>query len=137
MRSVGPIPLRVTYDVSLPLYLSKVSAGFPSPADDWIEKSLDLNEFLIERPAATFILRVSGDSMSPTLEDGDLLIVDRALQAKQGMIVIAVWEGDLTVKRLGNRCLLPDNSTHTPITIADGQQLTIWGVVRHSIRSLV
>src|SRR5471030_2397814 len=86
-----------------PLFAARVPAGFPSPADDYIERSLDLNEHLIRHPAATFFVRASGDSMTGSIHSGDLLVVDRSLEAADGSVVIAVIDGELTVKRLRRR----------------------------------
>lgn len=84
-----------------PLYLDRISAGFPSPADDYIETALDLNTYLIRNPAATFMVRVSGDSMTGAgISDGDVLVVDRSEEPAHGRIVVAVLDGELTVKRL-------------------------------------
>lgn len=97
-------PDNASSPLSLPLFASRVPAGFPSPADDYIDQRLDLNEHLINHPAATFFVRVSGDSMTgASLHDGDLLIVDRALEPVDGRIVIAAVNGELTVKRLSLR----------------------------------
>jgi len=88
----------------IPLFAAGVPAGFPSPADDYIDRHLDLHEHLIEHPAATFYVRASGDSMvGAGIHDGDLLIVDRAVEPRDGHIVIAVVHGELTVKRLRRR----------------------------------
>jgi len=122
----------------LPFYVSAVQAGFPSPADDYIEQHLDLNEHLISHPASTFIVRASGDSMRDAgIADGDLLIVDRSLEATAGNIVIAAVLGELTVKRLsqynGHLQLLPANPKYPPIDISEEQDLVIWGVVTYVI----
>ncbi|WP_248885923.1 LexA family protein [Acidithiobacillus acidisediminis] len=116
----------------LSLYLSRIPAGFPSPADDHIERSLDLHEHLLAHPDASFFLRVSGDSMLEYgIHDGDLLIVDRAVRAKDGMIVVAALDGELTVKRLGQHdgrpALLHGNDRYAPIPIREGQGLVVWG----------
>ena len=118
--------------LSLPLYTSSVSAGFPSPADDHLEAPLDLNEHLVKHPAATFVVKVDGDSMTGAgIYNGDLLVVDRSLDSKSGSIVVAVVNGELTVKRLwmrGKRVrLLPENPAYPPIEIGDGSELVIWG----------
>ena len=90
--------------LSLPLAGEKIAAGFPSPADDYIDIGIDLNEQLIRHPASTFFLRVSGDSMTGAgIHDGDLLVVDRSLDAKPGRIVIAILDGAFTLKRLQRR----------------------------------
>ena len=124
----------------LPLFSSRIPAGFPSPADDHLEDSLDLNEHLVQHPAATFFVRVQGDSMTGAgIHHGDLLVVDRALEAKSGSIVVAVINGELTVKRLrveGTRVwLMPENPRYPALEIRDGMELTIWGVVAHAVRS--
>ncbi len=121
-----------------PLYSSHVRAGFPSPADDYIESYLDLNTHLIKHPAATFFVTASGDSMTGAgIQSGDMLIVDKSLDAAHGKIVIAAVDGELTVKRLSRHAgrvqLLPENSQYQPIDITDEQSLVIWGVVTHVI----
>lgn len=116
------------------LFLSRVSAGFPSPADDYIEQSLDLNTHLVDHPAATFFLHVSGDSMTGAgIFDGDLLIVDRSLNPENGSVVIAVIEGELTVKRFflePHRVeLRPENPAYPSLFYCSETEITIWGVV--------
>jgi DNA polymerase V len=118
----------------LNLYQQPISAGFPSPAEDHIDRKLDLNQHLVHNPAATFYVRVTGDSMvGAGIHSGDLLIIDRSLDAISGRIVIAVLHGELTVKRLsleGDRILLrAENPDYPPIEIYDPQDLSIWGVV--------
>ena len=125
---------------ALPFFATAVQAGFPSPADDYLEGALDLNEHLIRRPAATFFLRVLGDSMTAAgIHSGDLLIVDRSVHPGDGKIVIAVIDGELAVKRLyrrrGRIRLLAENPRYQPIDINDEQNLHIWGVVVHAIHS--
>ena len=127
--------------LSLPVLSSRVPAGFPSPADDFTDGVLDLND-LIEHPAATFIIRVSGDSMTGSgIFDGDLLVVDRSLKARSGQVVVAVSDGDMLVKRLkqqkGRWWLIPDAPGHSefqPISMGEGSE--IWGVVKNVIRNL-
>ncbi|MFA6037005.1 MAG: translesion error-prone DNA polymerase V autoproteolytic subunit [Legionellales bacterium] len=126
---------------NIPLYSSKVPAGFPSQGDDYIEKYLDLNHYLIKHPAATFMVRASGDSMiGAGIRSGDLLVVDRSLEAKHGKIVIAAIDGELTVKRfskVGQRLqLLPENPAYKPIDITDTHELVIWGIVTHVIHTV-
>jgi DNA polymerase V len=118
----------------LNLYQQAVAAGFPSPAEDHIEKKLDLNRHLIHNPAATFYVRVAGDSMiGAGIHSGDLLIVDRSLDATSGRIIIAVLYGELTVKRLCKEdsriLLLAEHTDYPPIEIQEPRDLTIWGVV--------
>ncbi len=118
----------------VPLFLARLSAGFPSPADDYVESALDLNAYLVRHPAATFMVRVGGDSMiGAGIADGDLLVVDRSEEAGHGRIVVAVLDGELTVKRLhirkAVRLLVPENPKYKPLHIDPGQELQIWGVV--------
>ncbi len=124
--------------ISRPLLGHKLPAGFPSPADDYIEKSLDLNEYLIAHPAATFFIRVEGDSMiGAGIHDNDILIVDRALDAGDNSIIIAALDGYLTVKRLIKTDKLwylhPENSDYEDINLEEGSDFTIWGVVTYVI----
>ena len=124
----------------LPLYGSRIAAGFPSPADDDLEGTIDLNAHLIRHPAATFFLRVQGDSMiGAGIRDGDLLVVDRAREVKSGAIVVAAVDGELTLKRLkidGERVWLwPENPDFAPLEIRDGMAFVVWGVVAHTVHS--
>lgn len=125
----------------LPLYQNTVSAGFPSPAEDDIEDRLDLNELLIKHPAATFFLRVSGNSMIKAgIHDHDIVIVDRSLEPAHGKIVIASINGELTVKRLwieGKKVqLVAENDAYKPIEITGEEDFRIWGVVTNVIHGL-
>jgi len=122
-----------------PIFSSKVAAGFPSPADDYIEGALDLNKHLIEHPAATFIVRVEGSSMTGAgILEGDLLIVDRSREARHGHIVIAAIAGDLTVKRLQKTAtgwfLKAEHPGISPLPLDPDSECIIWGVVTGSVR---
>ena len=124
-----------------PLFLVAVSAGFPSPADDYLDGKLDLNDYLIHHPAATFFVRVAGDSMIEAgIHTGDLLIVDRSLEPVNNSVVIAVVNGELTVKRLclrrGKLCLLPSNGQYPPVPIDEATDFAVWGVVTHVIHAV-
>ncbi|MDI6860700.1 MAG: translesion error-prone DNA polymerase V autoproteolytic subunit [Caldisericia bacterium] len=128
--------------LKLPLYSSKVSAGFPSPADDFIEKTLDLNDLLIKHPQATFFVRVLGNSMiNANIRDGDILVVDKALEPKEGDIVIANVDGEFVLKRIrkkdGKLYLFPENSDFNPIEIKEGMECEIWGVVTYVIHKIL
>jgi DNA polymerase V len=128
--------------MEIPLFTAGVSAGFPSPADDFVDRSLDLNEFLIKHPSATFFVRVDGTSMLGSgIHPGDILIVDRALEPYDNSIVIAVLNGEFTVKRFRReltRCyLLPENPDFEPIKIGGDMQLEVWGVVTSVIHKIV
>jgi len=124
----------------LPLYGSKVSAGFPSPADDYIEEYLNLND-LIKHPTTTFFVRVSGHSMKDAgINENDILIVDRSLSPTHGKIVIAVLQGQLTVKRIhkeNNKLfLMPANTEFSPIEVKEEDDIHIWGVVTKVIHDM-
>ena len=125
----------------LPLAASAVQAGFPSPAEDFAAKRIDLNEELIVHPQATFYMRVAGSSMvGHRIDDGDLLVVDRAIRPRHGHIVVAVLDGEFTVKQLYSRGgrikLKAGNPTYPDIVPKDAQELVIWGVVSHCIKSM-
>jgi len=122
--------------IIIPLYLSTIKAGFPSPADDFLDKSLDLNEYLIPHPAATFMVKVSGDSMiNAGIFPGDTLIVDKSLEPKNKNIVIGVIDNEFTVKRYiknsAGEFLYPENPNYKSIKLIEGNQ--IWGVVTYVI----
>lgn len=121
-----------------PFYETKLSCGFPSPADDYSEKKLDLNEFLVSHPAATFFIRVEGDSMkNANIATGDMLIVDRSLLAENGKIVVAILNGEFTVKRFFKRedqiLLVPENENYRAIEIQAEDDFQIWGIVTYVV----
>lgn len=124
----------------IPLFNSKVAAGFPSPADDHLEKRLDLAEYLISQPDATFFLTIVGDSMRDAgILSGDKAIVDRSKKARVGDIVLAVVDGEFTVKTLGKTKqgtakLIPENPEYPIIEIKEAMQFEVWGVVIGSFR---
>lgn len=127
--------------VARPLFLSGVSAGFPSPADDYIERKLDLNEHLITNPAATFFVRVAGDSMvGAGINHDDILVVDRSVEPAHGKIVIAIVNGELTVKRLsrdnGGCRLLAENPAYAPMEMSPEIPFEVWGVATWAIHRL-
>jgi DNA polymerase V len=121
-------------NLNLPLFSSRVSAGFPSPGDDHLEASLDLNQHLVPHPTATFFVRASGNSMiNAGINNNDILVVDRSLEPTHGNIIIAALNGELTVKRLhreGQKVILkPENPEYPPIDITEDADFLIWGVV--------
>ena len=123
------------------LFETRVSAGFPSPAADYEEDKLDLNEHLIKHPAATFFVRTIGDSMvGAGIHCGDLLVVDRSLEPRDKSIVIAVVNGDLTVKRIRIKkkkiTLEPENETYSVQEINENMEFEVWGVVTNVIHTL-
>ena len=128
--------------IELPLLLSEVIAGFPSPADDYIDKKMDLNEQLISNKAATFLVRAYGDSMlDANIKEGDILVVDRSRDAHNNSIIIAVVNGDLTVKRIrqqnGRVYLVPENEDYSPLEITAETSFEVWGVVTYIIHKAV
>jgi len=130
-----------TKSLERPLLGSKVPAGFPSPAQDYIEATLDLNEFLISHPNATFFIKVEGYSMiNAGIQPDDILIVDRSLEAINNKIVIAIVDGELTVKRLSIiddiYWLVPENSSYSAIRIDENIDFVIWGIVTYVIHKL-
>ena len=125
----------------MPLAESSVEAGFPSPADDYLDQPLDFNELLIENPAATFAVRISGESMSGAgLYPGDIAVVNRARHAVNGNVILALVDGDFTIKRYRNQGgqirLTAENPAFVDIPITSDSAFEVWGVVTHSIRML-
>ena len=117
----------------------RISAGFPSPATDYVEEGLDLNDYLVRNKPATFMFTVKGDSMTgASIEEGDKVVVDRAQHPKHGDIVVAVVDGEYTIKRLfkhmGRVELRPENAAYPPIVFLDGSELMVWGVVVGVVR---
>ena len=125
----------------VPMYTSRVAAGFPTPADDHVSERMDLNKYLIRHPSSTFLVRASGDSMiNAGIHSGDVLVVDRSLPIADGKIVIAAVDGELTVKRLwkrgGTTRLMPENPKYEPIDLDEESELHMWGVVTNVIHSV-
>jgi DNA polymerase V len=122
-------------------YFSSVSAGFPSPADDYMDKSLNLNELLVEHPASTFFVRVEGDSMTGAgIYHGDILVIDKSLQAHSGDIIIAYYEGAFTVKRYickdNRHFLYPEHPEYKPIEVTYCTDFRVWGLVKFAIHKV-
>ena len=127
--------------VILKLYASQIPAGFPSPADDFAEKTLDLNDYLIGNKSATFLVKVQGESMINTgIFDGDLLVIDRSKDFIHGKVILGVLNGEFTVKRLELKkdkvFLLPENDQFNKIEITEEMDFKIWGVVTFAIHKL-
>ena len=139
---VIPVPEPGPDPLVLPLFSCRVSAGFPSAASDHIEGLFDLNRLLLRHPDATYLLRVRGESMAGAeIHAGDLLAVDKHLEADHNHIVVAVVHGECTVKRLVRAgttwWLKPENPAYQPYEITDTDELRIWGVVTHVVHELV
>jgi len=138
----GPVLDFFTPDFStlleLPLAGTAIAAGFPSPAEEYVEIALDLNKELIKHPASTFYARVKGDSMVDAgIQDGDLLVIDKALEPKEGAIAVCCLDGEFTVKRLSVReedvYLMPANAEFKPIRITEENNFLVWGLVAYVI----
>jgi DNA polymerase V len=130
----GPVERR-------PLFSARVPAGFPSPADDHVDRALDLHELCVRNPAATYFVRVEGHSMVEAgIHDGDVLVVDRSVPPADGRVVVAVLNGELTVKRLRVRgrevWLAPENALFAPVTVTPEMDFEVWGVVTHVVHAL-
>jgi DNA polymerase V len=131
-----PVPLE------LPLSSVRASCGFPSPADDYIEETLDINKRLVRNPVATFYLTAEGDSMRGAgITEGDTLVIDRSVEPVNGSVVVATVDGDRTVKMLdirkdGTVWLMPRNRRHQPIQITEDSNVRIWGVVTNVVKHL-
>ena len=135
------LPSLLPLVLPLPLFSGKVAAGFPSPADDYVEKTLDLNELLIQKPAATFFVRAQGESMlGAGIHPNDILVVDRSLEPVPGKIVICALNGELTVKRLERNNeqwqLKAENPDYADIIIHEELEMVVWGVVTNVIHPL-
>lgn len=125
--------------VEIPLISLGISAGFPSPADDFLDLNIDLNKHLIKNPSTTFFGRVSGSSMIEAgISDGDLLIIDKSIEPKSGQIAVCFIDGEFTIKRIKKEkdCiwLLPENKDYKPIRVTEENDFLIWGVVINSIK---
>ena len=127
-------------ELELPFVDVGISAGFPSPADDFIELTIDLNRELIKHKDSTFFAKVKGNSMKNAgIFDGDLLIIDKSLEPQDGKIAICQIDGDFTVKRIKKEndvvWLIAENEDYKPIKVTEENELMIWGIVIHSIKS--
>ena len=127
--------------LDIPFYQSNVPAGFPSPADDFMDLDLNLQEYLVQHPSATFCVRVTGDSMQNAgIFSGDVMVVDRALEPKNNTIVLAVLDGEFTVKRIQKKgeelFLKPENKDFKAIQIIEEMNFQVWGVVTHIIHKV-
>lgn len=130
----------VTTESNLPFFETRVKAGFPSPAEDFSEKKIDLNQILIKNPSATFFCRVDGDSMKDIgILDGDLLVVDRSIEPSSGKVAVCFIDGEFTLKKIKvekDCCwLIPANESYAPVKITEDNEFVIWGIVKHVIKS--
>ncbi len=128
-------------ELNLPFVNEGISAGFPSPALDFVDLSIDLNKHLIKHPSATFYGRVKGESLKNAgISDGDLLVIDRSLEPINGKIAVCFIDGEFTAKRIKKSklelWLMPENDDYDPIKITEDNYFVVWGVVTHVIKSL-
>lgn len=140
MKIDAIFPFQYQKDVICPFFGADIAAGFPSPADDYIDKGIDLNQELIDHPAATFFLRVRGESMKDAgIIDGDTLVVDRSLKPYHNAIIVAFLNGEFTVKRYQKKdarvYLIAENVDYENILVTAQDDFEVWGVVRHTIHT--
>tara|TARA_B100000965_G_scaffold327144_1_gene289843 strand:+ start:243 stop:758 length:516 start_codon:yes stop_codon:yes gene_type:complete len=139
VKYISEIVSKGLYEI--PLYGDRVAAGFPSPADDYLEDKIDLNQYLVKHPASTFLVRASGNSMiNAGIFPNDILVVDKSIKAENGNVVIAIIDGELTVKRYIKKrssvVLQPENEDYEPIELNGKSEAQIWGVVTSVIHDL-
>jgi len=126
---------RIDYssDITLELISNRIQAGFPSPAEDFEVEKLSLADLMVKHPNATYLMRVKGNSMEPEIHSGDIVVVDRSIEPRNGMIIITSLDGEFVLKRLkiSKPCvyLVADNPNYGPIELKKGQELRVWGVV--------
>ena len=144
MNEIVFITPDLSTELPLPYADGGIRAGFPSPAQDYVDGILDLNKELIQHPAATFYARVVGDSMSPGIKEGDLIVVDRSLEAFDDCIAVCCLNDEFTIKRIdlsakdkGYMQLIPDNPKYHPIRVTEDDKFILWGVVRYVIHKTV
>lgn len=140
-RSVELFSVESNLFIELPIVKSGISAGFPSPADDFLDSSIDLNKELIKHPSSTFYGRVRGNSMiNAGLNDGDLLVIDKSLEPRNGKIAVCYIDGEFTIKRIkiDKDCvyLLPANTEYNPIKVTADNDFIVWGIVTNVIKSV-
>ena len=127
--------------LDIPFYQFNVPAGFPSPAENFMDLDLNLQDYLVQNPSATFCVRVTGDSMQNAgILSGDVMVVDRSLEPRNNTIVLAVLDGEFTVKRIQKKgeelFLKPENKDFKPIKVTEEMNFQVWGVVTHIIHKL-
>lgn len=139
--SLSVVSWRAEWPLIVSYFDGRIPAGFPSPADDYLESPLDLNEYLVSNRAATFLMRVEGDSMRDAgILDGDLLVVDRSVPSVTGSVVVVAVAGEYTVKRLRQTAqgvwLDPENAAYKPLQVRTDDELVVFGVVKHAIHTV-
>ncbi|GGG18331.1 LexA family protein [Pontibacter amylolyticus] len=133
-HALEPFDFESLENIDLPLFASYVSAGFPSPADDYLEDRIDLGKYLVQNPTSTYMMRVKGNSMQDAnIHDGDILVIDKALTPTDGLPVVCFLDGEFTVKtfrKIKNKAYLyPANPNYKPIEVTEDMDMRVWGVV--------
>jgi DNA polymerase V len=133
--------ININSTLSLPLYTG-IQAGFPSPANDYLDSAIDLNKELIRNPSSTFFARVTGLSMKDDgIDEDDILIVDKSILPRSGMIAVCFIDGEFTLKKIarGENCilLLPANKNFKPITVTESSDFIVWGIVTYIIKKII
>ncbi|MES2589283.1 MAG: translesion error-prone DNA polymerase V autoproteolytic subunit [Bacteroidota bacterium] len=139
-KSIEIYSASTEYNLELPVVSSGISAGFPSPALDFIDLTIDMNKHLVKHPSATYYGRVSGNSMKDAgIFDGDLLVIDKSLEPEDNKIAVCFIDGDFTVKRIkkDKDCvwLVPENDSYEPIRVTEDNDFLVWGMVTHVIKT--
>lgn len=139
-KKISIHPVETNISIELPLAGSKIKAGFPSPAEDFLDTGIDLNKELIKNPASTFLGKVSGDSMQDLgISDGDIVIIDKSKEVVDGKIVVCFIDGEFTMKTIKfeeNFCwLMPANENYKPLKVTKDNEFIVWGIVTHVIKS--
>lgn len=129
-----------TTQITLPLSISHIKAGFPSPAEDFSDISIDLNKELIKNPSSTFFGRVKGDSMKDLgIDEGDLLVIDKSINPTEGKLAVCFIDGEFTLKKIhidvDSILLVPANDNYKPIRVTQDNEFMVWGIVTHVIKS--
>lgn len=129
-----PIPIDLLEGVEIPLFASYISAGFPSPADDYLEDRIELGEYLVQNPTSTFMMKVKGNSMrDANIHEGDLLVIDKSLKPRDGLPVVCFLDGEFTVKtfrKIKDKVFLePANPAYPRIEITEEMDMRVWGVI--------
>lgn len=139
MSDIQLIMVTLEGSTEIPMAEQSISAGFPSPAENYMERGLDLNKYLIKNPSSTFFIRVDGESMRDKLiNDGDLLVVDKSVEPYHGCIAVCYIDGEFTLKQVLKESdkiiLMPANAKYKPIEINEENEFMVWGVVKYSIK---
>lgn len=140
-KNIAICKIQPILSLEVPLFTGGISAGFPSPAEDFLDLTIDLNKEFVKHPSTTFYGRVNGDSMQDAgISDGDLLIIDKSLPASDGKIAVCFIDGEFTVKRIKKEkdCvwLVAENKKYKPIKVSDENEFIVWGIVTTIIKSV-